>query len=125
MKKVGRDVKGLLIGLFVGAALVGAIAGTISIPLFSSASNAGKTKTCEAGLETINVAIAGYTRDAGASPEALDDLVPRHLAAVPDCPWGGNTECYELTGSGLETRGACVHDRCGASDEGGAALCEH
>lgn len=45
-------------------------------------------------LMRVATAIAGYEAEKGAPPASLADLVPRHLARVPECPWSGKPIGY-------------------------------
>lgn len=114
-----------LIELMVVVLIIGILV-AVAIPVFVSASNNARVKTCKANLRTIDGAIQTFIADneganaanpgpGGATqpfPTAIDDgsendLVNDYLKAEPTCPVD-STHDYDITGAGTANAVASI-----------------
>lgn len=79
----------------------------IAVPVYFTAQNSAKTRTCQANLRTMDGAIQTFAASMGADPAALADLAPTYLKDVPVCPHTGGS--YALTAA---TATAAAHSTC-------------
>lgn len=60
------------------------------VPGFVPAPHAARLSTCEANLKTLGSALEEYQTDNhGHYPSSLQQLVPKYLKAIPQCPEAG------------------------------------
>jgi type IV pilus assembly protein PilA len=77
-----------LIELMVVILIIGILV-AIAVPVYFSAQESAKTKTCQANVRTMNGAIMTYQAATGNTPADLNALVPDYIKEVPTCPLGG------------------------------------
>jgi prepilin-type N-terminal cleavage/methylation domain-containing protein len=92
--------------------IIGVLA-TVAVPRFIGLADESKAAVCRENLSVIKSVSTLYAMDPvnpriGHYPDAIADLVPRYLEAVPECPIAGVYD-YD-SGSGLASCGEDGHE---------------
>ncbi len=104
-KRIRREEGFTLIELMVVILIIGILV-AIAVPVYFSAQNSAKQRTCQANLRTMDGAIQAYAAGTGAEPASFAVLVPDYLKEMPDEPTGGT---YTLVAG---TATAAAHVTC-------------
>ncbi len=104
-KRIKREEGFTLIELMVVILIIGILV-AIAVPVYFSAQNSAKTKTCQANLRTLDGAIQTYAAENADYPvaAAYADLgalmVPNYLKELPTCPDSGTYTYDDGGGTG-------------------------
>jgi general secretion pathway protein G len=64
---------------------------SIALPMYNQSIQRARESRLRNDLKVLNEAVANYSLDKGHAPQALEDLVPGYLRAIPNDITGSNT----------------------------------
>lgn len=101
---------------------IGPLGDLLFVPMDRTLDHPDRHEATLAGTAIV-VALARHARDHGAPPDALDELVPAYLDALPEDPYGGGPWGYRLDadaplGCVLWSRGGDMDDDGGVPETG-------
>lgn len=89
---------GCVLGVLAVASVLLTLAALVA-PNFIRARARGHLTACKSNLKNIGTAAEMYSTDWGGNyPERLEQLVPKYLKSIPDCPSAGRPTYFYQTG---------------------------
>lgn len=129
MKTIRCDEGGFTLVELLVVILIIAVLVTLAIPVFASVQLAARTKTCKANLRTIDGAVQDFHSDTDSWPTgatgslvSASNLTPDYLREIPDCPFEGDSGCYEWANAGGNTMSATCDDTTCDGDASGNGI---
>ena len=132
LRRLTKKEKGFTLVELMVVILIIAILVAIAIPVYNTARTSAKNKACKGNLRTLDGAVQTVHSDTDQwPPGATGDLVsasnlaPDYVREVPDCPFEGNSGCYEWADAGGSQMSAtCDNATCDGDAAGnGATQC--